>query len=45
VIQFQFRHQTDGITSAKAPQWLALPAGMPNDVSTVIDKLAEAKQL
>ncbi len=38
-----FAPHTDGLTSAKCPQWLALPDQMPNDVSVIVDKLLEAK--
>ena len=42
-IQHRFAPHTDGLTSAKAPQWLALPDSMPNDVCPVVEKLIEQK--
>ncbi len=42
-IMHVFQAHTDGITSAKCPQWLKLDNDMPNDVSLVVDKLVEAK--
>lgn len=38
-----FRSGTDGITSAKTPQWLGLANEIPNDVCPIVDKLIEAK--
>ncbi len=40
-----FSPHTDGITSAKTPQWLKLPDEIPNDVNIIVDKLTEAKVL
>lgn len=45
LIQYRFSPHTDGITSAKSPQWLALPTDMPNDVNQIVNKLEEAKVL
>lgn len=44
-VKHYFAPHTDGITSAKAPQWLQLPETMPNDVCLVVDKLVEQKQI
>jgi len=42
-IHHYYAPHTDGITSAKTPQWLNLPDSMSNDVSVVVQKLVEAK--
>ena len=42
-IGYFFAPHTDGLTSAKTPQWLALPDQMPNNVSIIVDKLIEQK--
>lgn len=40
-IKHGFVPHTDGLTSAKAPQWMGLPAFMDNDVAQVVEKLYE----
>lgn len=45
ILRHVYRTNTDGITSAKTPQWLGLAPEMPNDLCPIIDKLIEAKQV
>lgn len=40
-IKHHFLPHTDGLTSAKAPQWMGLSDLMPNDVAQVVEKLYE----
>lgn len=44
-IRHYFAPHTDGITSAKSPQWLELADDEPNDVSVVVNKLIEKNQI
>ena len=44
-IKHVFANHTDGMTSAKSPQWLNLPDETTNDVLLVVDKLFEQKQI